>query len=148
MTLAINLPNPLRNPLKKGEPTQYQKQDLQTHFQNQNLADKEDVETLQIEPEKDSKIVITTMIDSHTILSLVLHILINEKRAKINQTIQKITKKWYQVNDRDKTITKISKKTILGLEVVIANIISITKYLIRRIGGAPIEEKLIVLTDI
>ena len=88
------------------------------------------------------------MIDSNTILSLVLHILINEKRAKINQTIQKITKKWYQVNDRDKTITKISKKTILGLEVVIANIISITKYLIRRIGGAPIEEKLIVLTDI
>ena len=80
MTLATNLPNPL----KKGEPTQYQKQDLQTHFQNQNLTNKEDVETLQIEPEKDSKIVITTMIDSNTILSLVLHILINEKRAKIN----------------------------------------------------------------
>jgi hypothetical protein len=33
MTLATNLPNPL----KKSEPTQYQKQDLQTHFQKQNL---------------------------------------------------------------------------------------------------------------
>jgi hypothetical protein len=145
MTLATNLPNPL----KKGEPTQYQKQDLQTHFQNQNLTNKEDVETLQIEPEKDSKIVITTMIDSHTILSLVLHILINEKRAKINQTIQKITEKWYWVNDQDKTITKISKTTILrGLEVKIAKIASITKNLTGRIGGASIEEKLIVLTDI
>ena len=146
MTLATNLPNPL----KKGEPTQYQKQDLQTHFQNQNLTNKEDVETLQIEQEKDTKIiVITTMIDSHTILSLVLHILINEKRAKINQTIQKITEKWYWVNDQDKTITKISKTTILrGLEVKIAKIASITKNLTGRIGGALIEEKLIVLTDI
>ena len=146
MTLATNLPNPL----KKSEPTQYQKQDLQTHIQNQNLTNKEDVETLQIEQEKDTKIiVITTMIDSNTILSLVLHILINEKRAKINQTIQKITEKWYWVNDQDKTITKISKTTILrGLEVKIAKIASITKNLTGRIGGALIEEKLIVLTDI
>jgi hypothetical protein len=89
------------------------------------------------------------MIDSNTILSLVLHILINEKRAKINQTIQKITEKWYWVNDQDKTITKISKTTILrGLEVKIAKIASITKNLTGRIGGALIEEKLIVLTDI
>jgi hypothetical protein len=88
------------------------------------------------------------MIDSHTILSPALHILINEKRAKINQTIQKITKKWYRVIDQDKTITKIWKRTILGLKVVIANNVSITKNLTSRIGGAPIEEKLIVLTDI
>jgi hypothetical protein len=142
MTLATNLPNPL----KKGNPILNQLKQLTKTLPS---GVKKTVE-IKLTKAQDRGVATTSMIKSQLILSPELRILINVRQVEVNKTIKNIMIKWICASldplnvKQDTTTTKIDKREVL--RTIEANNIDSTKIQIDLREEGLIEEITTILT--